>query len=387
MQGIFMRSNSHNAAALGRLFAAALMILLSGGLLAGFRALSEHPSDSPSVSYWQGVLQTDISYDAPRSGWGTLTVEVLDPDNGVLGRSERKLDISAGRQQWRERVRLEKALAIEDLVWQRLRYRFRYDGTQRAAAERIYSISQLVRIPVVQVIGQNSYLAGGRAALRLIVTDPAHKVIAAGGTARIDLDRDDQHSVHLFRGALDGRGTADVQFTIPAGLAGSYSLHVAVETAAGSTDFTQPIRVEDKVAIHLSTEKPVYQPGQVIHVRALALDRANHQASAGRKLVFELEDSRGNKVFKKVTQTDEFGVASAEFGLAEEVNLGTYHLRATFLEPNEENHNSAEMALNVDRYVLPKFKVAVDLADKSGAAKRGYRPGDHVTGTDRKSVV
>ena len=92
-------------------------------------------------------------------------------------------------------------------------------------------------------------------------------------------------------------------------------------------------------------------------MRALALDRSNHEAAAARKLTFEVEDSRGNKVFKKPTQTDKFGIASAEFGLANEVNLGTYHLRALM-----GDGNSAEIALNVERYVLPKFKVALDFA-------------------------
>ncbi len=127
----------------------------------------------------------------------------------------------------------------------------------------------------------------------------------------------------------------------------------------------------------------MYQPGQTIHVRALALDRAAHEAMAGRKLTFEVEDSRGNKVFKKVTQTDAFGIASAEFGLADEVNLGTYHLRAVMGEPGAASPNTAELALNVERYVLPKFKVAVDFSGKDSATQHGYRPGDHVTGTIR----
>ena len=142
------------------------------------------------------------------------------------------------------------------------------------------------------------------------------------------------------------------------------------------------MRLEDKASILLTTEKPIYQPGQTIHVRALALDRANHEATASRKLTFEVEDSRGNKVFKKVTQTDKFGVASAEFGLADEVNLGTYHLRA-LMDGADGTANTAEIALNVERYVLPKFKVAVEFAGKDNHAKRGYRPGDHVTGTVR----
>jgi hypothetical protein len=60
----------------------------------------------------------------------------------------------------------------------------------------------------------------------------------------------------------------------------------------------------------------------------------------------ELEDSRGNKVFKTATTTDQFGVASAEFGLADEVNLGTYHLRALMGDANAPT-NTAEIALNV----------------------------------------
>ena len=71
-----------------------------------------------------------------------------------------------------------------------------------------------------------------------------------------------------------------------------------------------------ELLILLTSEKPLYQPGQTIHARALALDRSDHDAAAKRKLTFEVEDSRGNKVFKKVTATDEFGVASAEFSLA-----------------------------------------------------------------------
>jgi hypothetical protein len=77
-------------------------------------------------------------------------------------------------------------------------------------------------------------------------------------------------------------------------------------------------------------------------------------------------------------------VASAEFGLADEVNLGTYHLRALMGDADAPS-NTAEIALNVERYVLPKFKVAVEFPDPENGKrqKRGYQPGDHVTGTVR----
>jgi hypothetical protein len=41
--------------------------------------------------------------------------------------------------------------------------------------------------------------------------------------------------------------------------------------------------------------------------------------------------------------------------------------------------------LRVERYVLSQFKVYVDLTGKDARVKRGYRPGDHVTGTVRSN--
>ena len=65
----------------------------------------------------------------------------------------------------------------------------------------------------------------------------------------------------------------------------------------------------------------------------------------GRQLTFELDDSRGNKVFRKITQTDSYGLASAEFVLADEVNLGTYHLRALLDNAVDAPPSSSEIAL------------------------------------------
>jgi hypothetical protein len=264
-----------------------------------------------------------------------------------------------------------------------MRYRFAYSDGKSGSIEGVETISHILRTPVIHIRGQQSYLAGGPAAIRVIATDSENRAIAGGGSLRIELGPADQKPRALFTGTLNERGTADAQFRFPAGLAGGHVLRYVVDTPIGSAEFTQQVRLEDKVSILLTTEKPIYQPGQTIHVRALALDRANHEAVAGRKVTFELEDSRGNKVFKKQTQTSRFGVTSAEFALADEVNLGTYHLRALMESAGGGSANTAEIAVNVQRYVLPKFKVAVDVGGTGSKPKHGYRPGDHVTGTVR----
>ena len=334
----------------------------------------------PGATYSHGVLHMTIPYQALPRGAGRLTIEVLDPEDHVLGRREQRVEVTERQGQWQDEIKLDRWLSLDDLVWHRLRYRLEYDDTNNIALERTESISQILRRPVVHILGQQSYLTGGQAAVRVIVTDSKDEVIAGRGSVDIELLVDKKKPRLLFHGPLNRRGTTEAQFRLPAGLVGNFRLHYVADTPIGSTDFTQDVRLEDKVSILLTSEKPLYQPGQMIHVRALALDRSDHEAAAKRKLTFELEDSRGNKVFKNVTATDQFGVASAEFGLADEVNLGTYHLRALMGDADAPS-NTAEIALDVERYVLPKFKVAVELSQSGKKAKRGYQPGDHVTGT------
>jgi uncharacterized protein YfaS (alpha-2-macroglobulin family) len=360
----------------------ALAIAVSVAIVKSYQAQTADDG-APVATYSHGTLRVDIPYHADRSGAGQLTVEVLDPEDTAVGRTERLVDIGQGRGTWQEEIKLSKPLSVEDLVWHRLRYGFTYSGAGRAGAPGLSirgteSISQILRTPVVHVMGQQSYLAGGPAAVRVIVTDSRNEAVAGPGSVQIELVSPNQKSQVLFKGGLNRRGTTEAQFRFPAGLVGSYPLRYVVDTGIGSTEFTETVRLEDKAQILLTTEKPIYQPGQTIHARALALDRSNHEATANRKLTFEVEDSRRNKVFKKATETDEFGVASADFSLADEVNLGTYHLRALM-----DAGNTADLALNVERYVLPKFKVAVEFAGKDSKAKHGYRPGDHVTGTVR----
>ena len=49
----------------------------------------------------------------------------------------------------------------------------------------------------------------------------------------------------LFTGALNRRGTAEASFRFPAGLAGNFPLRYVVDTAIGSTEFTQQVKLED----------------------------------------------------------------------------------------------------------------------------------------------
>jgi hypothetical protein len=358
--------------------------LLFAPLLAGLRAQSAQTAQSTVATWTHNRLALEIPHDSMHAGSGTLTAELLDPEDKVLARDEQ--DNAAANNEgagstgaWRLDLAPAAPLAFDDLVWERLRVRFVYSGETAPAFDQTRSVSEVLRRPVVHILGQSSYLAGSQAAIRVLVADTNNRPIAGQSSLRIELLASNQPTQTLFAGRINRRGAVDAQFHFPAALTGDAQLHFIAETSIGSAEFTQPIRLEDKISILLTTEKPLYQPGQTIHIRALALNRADRHASAG-PLTFEIEDSRGNKVFRKNTATDAFGIASAEFTLADEVNLGAYHLHALIGDPQAPS-NSAEIAFNVDRYVLPKFKVSIDFLSVNGKPKRDYRPGDHVTGT------
>ena len=103
----------------------------------------------------------------------------------------------------------------------------------------------------------------------------------------------------------------------------------------------------------MTTDKPVYQPGQVIHMRTLALDTFSQQAEAGQDVEFVVADGKGNKVFRQVQTTSDFGIAAADFTLANEVNNGDYKISVALGE------TTSEKTVSVKPYVLPKFDVTL----------------------------
>ena len=371
-------------------FAIRFLLSLSSSLLIAITGavffLSRVHAEVATATYTHGSLSITIPYHSALDGAGNLTSEILDPEDHVLSRSERKVRIGKGDGSWEQVITPARAISYEDIIWQRVRYRFEYSDGKLPAIEGVESISEILRRPVVRILGQSEYLAGSGAAIRVIVSDANENPISPStiqsGSVRIELLIPGSQPRPLFTGRLNRRGTVEAQFRFPADLTGKFDLHYVADTPIGSAEYTQPIELAEKASILLTTEKPIYQPGQTIHVRALALDRADHKASADKPLSFDIEDSRGNKVFKKITSTDGFGIASAEFSLADEVNLGTYHLRALMGDPNAPS-NTAEIALSVERYVLPKFKVEIEFTEKDGKPRSHYKPGDRVTGSVR----
>src|SRR5260370_31767747 len=152
-----------------------------------FQGAQAANGDSVAVSYSHGAMHVTIPYQSLHPGEGQLEVEVLDPEDQIVGHSEQRAAASEGKGWWQADLKLTKTVAIEDLVWHRLRYAFTYSDQKDAAVHGTESISQILRMPVIHILGQQSYLSGGPAAGRVVVTDSKNEVIAGVSSLRVEL--------------------------------------------------------------------------------------------------------------------------------------------------------------------------------------------------------
>jgi len=229
------------------------------------------------------------------------------------------------------------------------------------------SLFYMLPKPVLAASVPERFFAGGKGRIPIVLTDAVTRTPYSGEKVTIVAETDDGHT-REHHATTDEQGTALIELS---GLKkGLVKVRVASEVdGASPTEVNGTVDVVEDTKIFLSTDKPLYQPGQTMHVRALVLSRPDMVPAGRQDALVEIFDSKGNKVFKKVSRTNRFGVVSARFTLANQVNRGAYNIMMTV------GDNQTDKAVTVDRYVLPKFKVNVQLD------RDFYLPSQKVEGT------
>ena len=204
------------------------------------------------------------------------------------------------------------------------------------------------------VMGSDQLEREGINSLRVIVMRHSDKRPQQGSQVKIELVYGaNRKKVPLFEGRTDKNGTVDASFSLPKDFTEKDAvLTVRAGTPEGVDILSQSVKLYSPMNIHLAGDKPLYKPGETIHIRCLALSGTGLTPASGQSLL-EVFDSKGNKVFKKAGNLSPFGIASGDFVLGREINNGTYKLRATI------GQESVEKNVEVKKYVLPKYKVTV----------------------------
>ncbi len=221
----------------------------------------------------------------------------------------------------------------------------------------------VVSEPAVNSGRLDSYMAVAPAVLRSGATESISVSLFAGlepapGTVRLELIRNGEP---LAEATEFVRGVSSIGLPVPELPPGVYRLAIEGEGAGGGEIRGQaPVLLENAVnapsVLALETDKPIYKPGQQIHIRTLRLDSELKPAPG--QVTIEILDAKGIKVFRQTVDIDDFGMASLELPLSTEPNLGVWKITA------DSGADTTQLDVRVEEYVLPKYEVTVDLPNQ-----------------------
>ncbi len=302
-------------------------------------------------------LKLKIPLEGAKGEIGKCEVWVLDPEDNIVGEFARWVFVNKDYYSIPITLKLKKEVEDQDLLRIRVRFKDR---------EKIYSLFQLQDKMIVKVLGQDQFIYGTPIKYRIIVKNQRTDEPVSGAKVKVILNTEKTEKI-VYEGITDNSGTCETNFKIFEDIKNA-NLKFIVNSDLGKDEYETGIRITSGNLTYLVTDKPIYQPGQTIHIRTLSLQKPNLNAVKNKEIIFEVEDAKGNKVFKKAIKTDEFGVAYTPFLLADEVNFGNWTIRAIL------DNEKTEKTVKVEKYVLPKFKITLK------TDKEFYLPGEKLEG-------
>jgi hypothetical protein len=174
----------------------------------------------------------------------------------------------------------------------------------------------------------------------------------------------------LYDAAIHSEGKTQVALPALAHAAGTTArLVIEARTAGGKAEVEQELEVSAPTLVaHVTTNKALYQPGEALQFRALALERyALTPPDAPVTLRAELVDRAGQAVAQRDGTTDAAGVFAGQVVMSDALVAGSYRLRLHATGPST-TLVPQEVPLEVVRDPMPELQLD----------KEQYRPGDQV---------
>ncbi len=352
------------------LLVAILSTLTAGLAAAGVPIQLSEPQTRVLVSPDGVTVQLAASNNrqSPVSVW--LTLELLDPSDGVASRLEDGAVLRPGSSVLERRLALPAGRAPTELLWYRLRYRIIPEPAGDAPPlERVMALGTFMpQAFEVRVSAPAAIFPGARFRVQvraesLALSRGARSVVIEG-----QLTLDDAEKPLKSTAITNRRGNAVLNFTLPDKIETEQAtLRVTARRGGFIREAEKEIDVHRRPNFLISTDKPLYQPGQVVHVRALARS-AFQRPLSGQEISLRIEDADDELVYRAELNSSRFGVVSHDWRIPDNLRLGDYTLR--FLPADDEDLGGSH-TIRISRYELPTFAVQVK-------ADRGfYLPGEN----------
>lgn len=298
-----------------------------------------------------------------------VRLEVLNPKSQVVALSESDETIKRGNAALVIPLPLHLTGLSEsernEMLWYRLRYQIAPLSSSGAKSneqvEGIVSLSEITPdIFQLSVTAPEKVREGTRyrAQIRTIHPVTSRPVKGVQVEAKIDFDDDNELEDMKVSGVTDANGYAGLDFDLPRKIENGDDLDLEVVARRGILveEADAEIDIDRDVQILISTDKPLYQPGQVLHVRALMFDSSRHAVSE-RDATLEIKDPTDQTVFSAELKTSRFGIISADWAIPDNIKLGDYNLKIEM--DNGDDQQEAYASVKVSRYEIPNFAVQV----------------------------
>jgi hypothetical protein len=218
-------------------------------------------------------------------------------------------------------------------------------GVSAAVGGAIYNLDDAYLASKFNLVAYtpDRMLSGGEASMIVFAVDDSGDPVVDQPIQVIIEDADSSQTV--WSGRTDGSGYAAPVFDLPSG-----NGKKVVVVKAGPEEIRTSTVFDDTIRLIITTDKPIYQPGQTLHMRILSFAGADPLPQES-SVLLEVIDPNGDKVFKKELYPNEYGICSYDLALSDQLTQGTYTLSAT------SSDRSTTKAVVVKEYVLPMFRI------------------------------
>ena len=298
-----------------------------------------------------------------------VSIEWLDAQSRAQSRTETLATIQPGSSAISLDTSLLSAenslLQQNDLLWYRLRYAIRPETTSTSQAEAQFNpVEGLVALSEVmpelfelRIAAPEYAQLGTRYRMHIRAAHPTTDRPIKGVQVESEITVDEMPNFsRKATGTTDEQGYVKLDFDLPREI-NHDGAQVKVHAHFGQLErgTKSEIRLLNNASILVSTDKPLYQPGQMLRVRTLVFDAAR-RAVAEAEGILKIFDPEGTTVFRTTLKTSRFGVANAEWPIPESMRLGQYSIQMVL---GDETYSSARggQQIKISRYELPNFTV------------------------------
>lgn len=157
------------------------------------------------------------------------------------------------------------------------------------------------------------------------------------------------------------------QIILPEVRDGDYLLRARVRSKVGESSVDLPLALYAPARIHVLTDRPLYEPGNEVKFRALALRARDLTPIDLRPGTWIVRDPQGEVLLEEKAPAAEWGVVAGSFPL--DAGAATGQWTVTWRSGNDEG----QATFHVEPFTLPRFRV------EATADQPFYQPGQRPT--------